>query len=307
MKRSQFAINPIQWNHTPEAFELRNDPVFRNNRLPDVYSEVAASGFDRIMLEMVDCMTVQRYKQILDAHELTLAPGIVPVPFPFDLGIEITPGTAAWVRWFDPVRRLAELSNHFGLDSAFLCPHMPPTNPRFAIAAATGIGFDQDRLDRVVEYIAAAAEILRYEGIRGALHNHVGTWIETQHEVEYVLDSIDATILGAGFDLGHLEWVGADTEHLLHKYRDRVYDLHIKDIDLGVAANMRESRLPYLSTYETKFFVEPGQGDVKFERLFAILGDEFEGSIIIEVDRASTTPFESAKTSWEWVCDQTPE
>jgi hypothetical protein len=33
--------------------------------------------------------------------------------------------------------------------------------------------------------------VLRAEGVRAGLHNHVGTWVETEHEIDRVLGALD--------------------------------------------------------------------------------------------------------------------
>lgn len=297
----QFALNPIQWNHTKEAFPRRADPSYRLARQTDIYNEISESGFPAVMLELIPGQTLQNYEKVVRTAGLRLAPGIVPVPFPEDLGQTLAPGSVEYARWFDPIRRLAEASNYFGLKTAFLCPHMPLDGIRNRDAAAVGRSYDRGRLDRVVEVMAEAGRILSSEGILGGLHNHVGTWIETQYEVEYVLDNIDEAHMAAAFDIGHLEWVGADTRALLRKYRHRITDLHIKDLDLTIAARTRTTPGPYFDVYEEDFFLEPGRGGIDFPGILSGLPEHYEGWIIVEVDRTSMTPKQSAQASWRWV------
>ncbi|MBP2266179.1 inosose dehydratase [Pseudarthrobacter sp. PvP004] len=277
------------------------DPLYRLSRQEEIYREIRSSGFSTVMLELVGLQTLQHYQQVLQNADLRVAPGIVPVPFPMDFGLTISPGSVEFAKWFDPVRRLAEVSNYFDLKTAFLCPHMPLDGVRNSRVSAVGYGYSRERMDHVVEIMSAAAEVLAYEGIRGGLHNHVGTWIETQSEVEYVLDNTDPLLLGAAFDVGHLEWAGADATRLFRKYRDRITDLHIKDIDKRIAQRTREQPGPYFDVYEEEFFLEPGRGDIDFPTLLSELPDDYGGWIIVEVDRTSMSPKTSAEVSWEWV------
>lgn len=297
----QFALNPIQWRHTKEAFPYRADPIYRLARQADIYHEIKESGFQAVMLEIIPGQTLQNYEKVVDGEGLRVAPGTIAVPFPEDFGLTLAPGSVEFTRWFDPIRRLAEASNYFGLKTAFLCPHMPLDGIRNRDAAAVGRDFDERRLDGIVEVMAEAGRILSSEGIRGGLHNHVGTWIETQYEVEYVLDSIDEAHMAAAFDIGHLEWAGADTRALLRKYRHRISDLHIKDLDLTIAARTRTTPGPYFDVYEEDFFLEPGRGGVDFPGILSELDEHYEGWIIVEVDRTSMTPKQSAQESWRWV------
>jgi sugar phosphate isomerase/epimerase len=161
-------------------------------------------------------------------------------------------------------------------------------------------------LDRQVEYLADAAEVLQAEGVRPGLHNHVGSLIETEYEIEYAMQQIGAAVLGASFDVGHLEWAGIPSAPFLEKYRDRLVDIHLKDLDLEIAAASRSKATPYYEVSDQRFFLEPGLGHIDLPNVLNALGDDFAGWIIIEVDRPSMEPFESAKVSWRWVEEHLP-
>ncbi|WGD36515.1 hypothetical protein [Lysinibacter sp. HNR] len=64
-----------------------------------------------------------------------------------------------------------------GIDRVFLAMDMDVAGHRSRLetAAAIGHNFDQDRLDRVTELLADAADILVAEGVKSSLHNRVGT------------------------------------------------------------------------------------------------------------------------------------
>jgi len=151
-----------------------------------------------------------------------------------------------------------------------------------------------------------AAEILTAEGIRPGLHNHVGSLVETEYEIEYVMQQLDAAVLGASFDIGHLEWAGIPSPAFLGKYRDRLVDVHLKDLDLDIAAASRSRPTPYYAVSDQRFFLEPGLGDIDLPTVLQALGDAFAGWVIIEVDRPSMEPFESAKVSRSWVENNFP-
>ena len=143
--------------------------------------------------------------------------------------------------------------------------------------------------------------MLRAEGVRAGLHNHVGTWIETEDEIEQTLAAIPADLLGVSFDLGHLAWAGIDAAAMLARHAGRVVDLHLKDLDLAVAAASRAVPTPYKAAADSGLFREPGLGAMDLAGILAALPAGFAGWVIVEVDKASMDPFESARTSWSWV------
>jgi inosose dehydratase len=310
IRRSQVALNAIQWiNLKPQAGRERAwlyaDPAWRSEQL-HVHRQIRAAGFDAVMIEVLDTQTLQAFKRMLDDAGLRPAPGYIQIAPPEATGSSLRKGSAEWVRWFNPVRRRAEESNYLGLATVFLAAEISLQAPRVVRATATGAFFDQDLLDRQVEYLAEAAEVLRAEGIRPGLHNHVGSLIETEYEIDYVMQQIDASLLGASFDIGHLEWAGIPSAAFLEKYRDRLVDVHLKDLDLDIAAASRSRRTPYYEVSDQRFFLEPGLGGIDLPSAVKALGDDFGGWIIIEVDRPSMEPFESAKVSFGWVEETFP-
>jgi inosose dehydratase len=168
-------------------------------------------------------------------------------------------------------------------------------------AVAVGAVFDEGRLDRVIDVLGEAASVLASEGVRAGLHNHVGTWVETEYEIDRVLDAISPDLLGASFDVGHLAWAGIDPVTMLGRYSDRLVDLHIKDLDLDVATASRATPTSYRDATDRGLFLEPGLGGMDLDGILGALPDGFGGWIIIEVDRASMDPFASAKVSRAWL------
>ena len=202
------------------------------------------------------------------------------------------------------MRRKAEESNYFGLKTVFLAAEVDQTAIRWQ-QPAVGAEFSQDRLDELTDLIDEAVDVLNAEGVKPGLHNHVGTWIETQHEYEHVLQSIDASRLGAAFDIGHLEWAGISAKDAIAKWADRVQDLHLKDLDLDLARRSREEGLTYERATDLGLYLEPGLGQVDLRGTLEALPEGWDGWVIIEVDRASMDPIASARHTAGWVAEIT--
>jgi sugar phosphate isomerase/epimerase len=304
---SQIALNPIQWTSLPpdpavpgsESQWLYGEPSFRAD-YPRVLRALADSGFDATMMEVLDTQTLQDYARMVEDAGLRVAPGYASIGLPEDSDLQITRGSADWARWFNGVRRKAEESNFFGLDTVFLAPMVDYRLPRWSEAAAVGHLADAGRLERQIEMIAEAAEILRAEGVRAGLHNHIGTWIETEEEIEAVLAAVDPGLLGASFDIGHLAWAGIDPVAMVARHADRVVDLHIKDLDLTTAARTRALPGPYAAISRAPFFLEPGAGDIDLSGTLSALPEDFGGWLIIEVDQVHGDIAASAARSRAW-------
>ncbi|MDF2990518.1 MAG: Inosose dehydratase [Microbacterium sp.] len=308
VRRDRVALNAIQWINIkadptdPDSEDLWRftDPTFRDD-YPGVLREIREAGFSAVMMEVLPTQTLQDFRSMVDESGLALAPGYASIAIPSDHGVSLAPGSSERIHWFDGVRRKAEESNFFGLGTLFLAPEVSwlPTAVRMQEAVAVGAGFSPQRLDEQIEFLAEATDVLAREGVRAGLHNHVGTWIETEDEIEQTLAAIPS--LGASFDVGHLAWAGIDAAAMIARHGERVIDLHVKDLDLRVAEATRATPTPYRAATDAGLFLEPGLGHLDLDAMLSALGEEFEGWIIIEVDRASMDPSLSATVSAEWM------
>ena len=311
VKDLKFALNAIQWinvKEDPNDLDSASlwrfaDPSFVAE-YPDVLRAIKEAGFDATMLEVLDTQTLQNYAAMVAEPGLALAPGYVQVPLASDHGGCLERGTFERIHWCDAVRRKAEESNYFGLKTVFLAAEVDQTAIRWQ-QPAVGAEFSQDRLDELTDLIDEAVDVLNAEGVKPGLHNHVGTWIETQHEYEHVLQSIDASRLGAAFDIGHLEWAGISAKDAIAKWADRVQDLHLKDLDLDLARRSREEGLTYERATDLGLYLEPGLGQVDLRGTLEALPEGWDGWVIIEVDRASMDPIASARHTAGWVAEIT--
>ena len=315
LTQDHFSLNTLQWitvslgdsTGEPGSVGWEFDRPRFLERQPVVLRQVRDAGFSSVMLEVLPTQTLQSYARVVGASGLRVTPGYVHIGLPEEFGRDHAGDDEAHFRWFDGIRRRAEESLFMGLDRVFLAADMAPGRPRIDEAAAIGHAFDAARLDRVANIIGEAAEVLAAEGVMPALHNHVGTWIETEDEYEHVLNAVPASILAAGPDLGHLAWTGADVVAWVAAHADRISDLHVKDMDLALAAEARDARAPYFDVMARRFFLEPGLGDVPIAEALARLPEDFDGTVLIEVDKPSMEPFASARASWSWIAENYPK
>ncbi|GAT75012.1 sugar phosphate isomerase/epimerase family protein [Microbacterium hydrocarbonoxydans] len=315
LTREHFSLNTLQWitvglgdaSGEPGEVGWEFDLSTFLPKQPVILGQVKEAGFSSVMLEVLPTQTLQSYARVVADSGLRLSPGYVHIGLPEDFGRDHSGDAEAHFRWFDAIRRRAEETTFMGLDRVFLAADMAPGRPRIDVAAAVGHEADRARLDRVANIIGETAEVLKAEGVTPALHNHVGTWIETEEEYDYVLDAVPASLLAAGPDIGHLAWTGADVVGWIAGHAERISDLHVKDMDLSIAAATRAARTPYFDVMARRFFLEPGLGDVPIAEALAGLPEGFSGDVIIEVDKPSMEPFASAKTSWAWIAANYPE
>lgn len=63
-------------------------------------------------------------------------------------------------------------------------------------------------------------------GVKVAVHNHLGSFVETQEQVERVMNECPEAYLL--LDTGHLSVAGGDAKYIADKYYDRIVAYHLK-------------------------------------------------------------------------------
>ncbi|MFE9438412.1 sugar phosphate isomerase/epimerase family protein [Streptomyces sp. NPDC006602] len=283
---AQVAFNPLTWFFSPEG---QYDPAFAPP-LPEIYREIREAGFDAVHVEIPEGMRVPDYRRLLDDSGLAPAPGYFQAAFSDPAALPAT---------IEAARRVAAHHAELGLSRIFIADGFP-AEPRLA-APAQGVDADAARLDRIAQALGAAAEAMVAEGVTPCLHQHVGTWIETEAETEAVLAAIDPALLLLGPDTGHLAWAGVDPAALIEKHLDRVGAVHLKDVHGAVQTEALAESLDYGTATARRLWTEPGRGDIDFDAVLAVLA-RFDGWYVVEVDIADQpTPKDTAAVSARWV------
>ncbi|PZR84763.1 MAG: hypothetical protein DLM67_27120 [Candidatus Nephthysia bennettiae] len=153
---------------------------------------------------------------------------------------------------------------------------------------------------RLIDEIGA---VTLAEGVRSCFHNHVGTIIETQEEMDRLLALTDPSRVFVGPDTGHLAWAGADPVAFCRAYADRIMAVHLKDCHAGVIERGRAAGWDYPTFTRHGVFAELGEGCVDFPAILKILRDAaFVGWVIAETDRTEkATARESATVSRDYL------
>lgn len=236
-----------------------------------VFAEMAALGLGATELGPLDDwlpLDADAIRAALEPHELTLVGGFVP------LVLHERSADEALAR----ARHVASRMAAAGADTFVL-----------AIVGAADWSLPSAPLDdaawtRLGAHVDAVAELTETLGLRTVVHPHVGTLVERADDVERLLGLTSA---GWCLDPGHLLIGGYDPLDFARRHGDRVAHVHLKDVDLAVAARLNDKQLTLMEATRAGLFRPLGQGDAQIARLVGLLVEQgYDGWSVLEQDTA---------------------
>lgn len=287
MSNYRVGLNPLPWVLTANGFDL-SVPVLRA-----AFAEIATTPFTAIHADPPAGLDPAGYADLLAEFGLRPAPGYFSSHFADDDPAGIV----------EAAKRHAATQAALGNTEVFIADN---TSEFRKAQPAVGAGHDPAILARVIDGLGAAAEAITSEGVRPALHPHVGSWIEVEAEVRAALDGIPDSVLGFGPDTGHLSWAGIDAVAIMQDYVDRIAAVHLKDVHLEQASAARHAGVAYhqATRIDYTIWTEPGRGDVDLLAAIGVLPDSFAGWLIVEVDvPEAPSNLESTQISGRWVTE----
>ena len=147
--------------------------------------------------------------------------------------------------------------------------------------------------DRLTEL----AEWLRSEGCPMTFHHHMGTVVETEHEVDLLL-SRTGDAVGLLFDTGHLYFAGGDVLATVKRHGKRINHVHGKDIRASVLARLKAGNWSFLKGVVEGVFTVPGDGVIDYGPFAALLAEiGYRGWVVVEAeqDPLKANPLEMAR------------
>jgi inosose dehydratase len=143
-------------------------------------------------------------------------------------------------------------------------------------------------------------------GLRTVFHHHCAGYVETPDEISRLLDLTDPEAIGLVFDTGHFAYGAGHFDVLqgLHRYKDRILYVHLKDCSPAVAAQARRDGWDYFDALRHGVFCELGKGGVDFPAVLRWLNQTgYEGYVLVEQDvlPGMGAPSESARRNREYL------
>jgi inosose dehydratase len=282
--RPRVGINPLPW-----FLDADGSWVLSRSTIIEAAGPVRGAGFDAITIDIPEGMPVGEYADLLASLGLTTAPGYFGADFHDESALDDT---------LERARRHVAAHRELGHVRSFVASNLSPER-----IARPGLGAEADtaRFAALLDGLARTVDVFRAGGVEPCLHPHVGSWVEIESEVEAALEAVPD--LAFGPDTGHLYWAGMNPGAMIRRYRDRVGSVHLKDSSRASADAARARGDGYFAATAAASGVwrELGNGDVDFVEVLEVLGPDFDGWFIIEVDVPELpTATESTRHSGAW-------
>jgi inosose dehydratase len=277
--------------------------------------EGETAGYERVVDEMAETGYVGT--ELGDWGFMPTDPGVLRA----DLDVRGLALVGSWVSvWLhdrsrheesadDAVRTAMQLARIGGREAVVVLGNDPYGDPvRTKIAGRVR---PEDALsDEQFEVFAKGADyvarrVMDEAGIRTVIHQHIGTWIETEAEARRLFDMTDPAVLGLCLDTGHWTFgAGGDPVAAVREFRDRVWHVHFKDAEPNIMAASREHDWSGPESVGHGVFCELGRGCVDFPGMLRALEDiDYQGWVVVEQDvlPGMGTPRDSARRNREYL------
>lgn len=123
--------------------------------------------------------------------------------------------------------------------------------PELTARQWAGLGQAADRLGRL---------LLEEYDVRLVVHPHADSHIQTQPEIERLLNESDSRWTNLCLDTGHVAYGGGDNLDLIRRYGERIGYVHIKQMDPGVLAQVAAEDLSFGEAVRRGVCVTPPAG-----------------------------------------------
>jgi inosose dehydratase len=133
--------------------------------------------------------------------------------------------------------------------------------------------------------LTALADRMAAFGVTMAFHHHMGTIVQTDREVDLMMQHSGPSV-GLLFDTGHCLFAGGDPAALLHRHITRVVHVHCKDVRKDILDRALAADLGFMPAVLQGIFTVPGDGCIPFLPLLQDLqAHTYNGWLVVEAEQ----------------------
>lgn len=142
-----------------------------------------------------------------------------------------------------------------------------------------------DEWKRLIVNTERIAKKVSAEGFKLVFHPHAETHVETEAQIERLLEETDPALVNLCLDTGHHCYCDGDPVRFLRRQANRIPYLHLKSCSLRIRDEVRSAGLSFAEGVRMGVMCEPAKGDVDFIAVRdAIKEIGFKGYAIVEQD-----------------------
>ena len=153
------------------------------------------------------------------------------------------------------------------------------------------------------EKITEIGKRLEDEGMPLAYHHHMGTVIQSQEDIERLIDNTgDAVKLV--IDTGHMLFAGGDSVKIAKDYGERLIHVHFKDMRENILKKSLKEDLSFRYAFLEGALTVPGDGCIDYKPFLQTLKNlNYSGWLVVEAeqDPKKANPLEYAKKGFSYL------
>lgn len=262
----KLGINPIGWSN--DCMAWLGDFI----SLDTCLAEAKAAGFAGVELGRKFPRDARKLQPILERHGLKLVSGWYSAEL---LRRDARAEIAAMKGHLKLLRDLGSEVMVFAETTGEIINQVgAPISKRPKLTGAA----EWKRLGR--RFTEVAGHLLE-NGVRMAVHHHMGTVIESAEDVDRLLEN-SGDAVGLLLDTGHMTFAGGDPVAVAKKHARRIRHVHCKDIRRYALAACRRRDVSFSEAVLCGIFTAPGDGMVDFAAVFAVLTKAKYGGWLVQ-------------------------
>lgn len=265
----RIGINPLTWSND----DLPS--LGKDISLETCLSEAAAAGYAGVELGHKFPRKPQILGPLLERHGLALVSGWYSMRL---LERDAKAEFAAMQAHFELLSALG--SNVMVCAEVTGCVHSDfnarlSSRPQLSASAFTTFA---NRLSEL-------AKRMRERGMRLAYHHHMGTVVQSESEIDALMESCSPEV-ELLLDTGHLMFAGGDPLRVAKTYAPRIAHVHCKDIRAEVLRRVLNGDTSFLEAVLQGVFTVPGDGCIDYDKVFVPLRkSNYAGWLVVEAEQ----------------------
>jgi len=129
------------------------------------------------------------------------------------------------------------------------------------------------------------ARRMREHGMRMAYHHHMGTVIQTEAEIDRLMETCDPAV-ELLLDTGHLLFAGGEPARAAARHAARIAHVHCKDLRAAVLRRSLNRDTSFLDAVLAGVFTVPGDGCIDYAAVLAPLREHgYRGWLVVEAEQ----------------------